>query len=323
MNLQKYLTQNSKKTETAETYINDSSKKQDNTGITVEGNIITRYSIPSAGVAGTEKDVPSLEEMGDSGDNDTGIDSAAVAGNENDAPPMEKTGITVKGNMITRYSIPSSGIEDTVSAHDKTDNSITSYSLLDKQLYAVRMEREGEKDTAYLIFLELIQEGANTPAPYNKAADYNLKKGNYTEAIEIYKKAEHNTKYSYRKKIRQILRKHRILDNENTTQYKLRYLSDYELYTYITRTYKKLEKHSEENLSEINELIPLIDKNLQFSGNSDKKTAKLYRIKGEIALLNNNRKDALEYFRKALDKDEKVGVKTKYNKLLKELNFKQ
>ena len=42
-------------------------------------------------------------------------------------------------------------------------------------------------------------------------------------------------------------------------------------------------------------------------------------IFGEVALFNDDKESAYEYFEKALELDSKVGVKQKYNKLKKEL----
>lgn len=66
------------------------------------------------------------------------------------------------------------------------------------------------------------------------------------------------------------------------------------------------------------DIIPSINKCLEMDL-SDKKKAMLYRTLGEIALVDDDKQSAKDNFEKALELNEKVGIKRQYNKLVKEL----
>lgn len=101
-----------------------------------------------------------------------------------------------------------------------------------------------------------------------------------------------------------------------TNEEKLNLLKRYDLYNYVSEEFKKLNK--EKDMEGLNELLPLLNKCLEYNL-SDNTYARVYRMLGEINLLNDNTGDALKYFEQALILNPKVGVKRKYLKLKKEV----
>lgn len=183
----------------------------------------------------------------------------------------------------------------------------------------VHAEKNGNISSAIQYYENVVRLKFDAPASYDRLIYIYNQKDDIKNQKRIINEALTNCSKLKNKKIKSYENQLYLLDKggiENLTIFEvINRFNDYDLVNYSNKYYS----NNKEDLAALNELIPVINKAI-FNGRiSDYTTAKMYRLKGEIALANGNNIDALDNFQEALILNEKIGVKRKYKKLLKEL----
>lgn len=187
-------------------------------------------------------------------------------------------------------------------------------------------ESNGDFDSAIMAYEEVIRIGGDAPIYFINLTNIYRKLRQWDDEIRICEKAVEQIGTIYETPYDAGIferRKNLVMDfktHENDDEGIISQFFDCETENDLKLDiYRRLRGLDFNNVEETNELISIVDYLSRNNIGNDQCLAYYNRVFGEVALFNDDRQSAYEYFEKALELDSKVGVKQKYNKLKKEL----
>ena len=184
----------------------------------------------------------------------------------------------------------------------------------------------GDFDNAITAYEEVIKIGGDAPIYFIDLTNIYRKRRQWDDEIRICEKAVvqigiiHKTPYDVgifesRKDLATVFKIH-----ENDEEGIISQFFDCDTENALKLDiHKRLRELDFNDVEKTYELVSIADYLLRNNIGDDKCLAYYNRVFGEVALFNEDKESAYEYFEKALELDSKVGVKQKYNKLKKEL----
>lgn len=191
---------------------------------------------------------------------------------------------------------------------------------------ALDYENKGDFDNAIIAYEEAIRIGADAPIDFINLANIYRKLRQWDDEIRICEIAVEqigsihpgkfdSSIFERRKKLIMDFKTHENDEDDIISQF-FDFETGDELKLDIHRRLKALDFN---DVEKTNELVSIVDYLSRNNIGNDKCLAYYNRVFGEVALFNDDKQNAYEYFEKALELDPKVGVKRQYNKLKKEL----
>lgn len=189
-------------------------------------------------------------------------------------------------------------------------------------------EKKGDFDNAIMAYEEAIRIGADYPVDFINLANIYRKLRRWDDEIRICDMAVEQigsihpgkfdtSVFERRKDLVMVFKTH-----ENDDEGIISHFFDCETENDLKLDiHKRLRGLDFNNVEETNELVSIVDYLSRNNIGDDKSLAYYNRVFGEVALFNDDKESAYEYFEKALGLDPKVGVKRQYNKLKKELEI--
>lgn len=181
---------------------------------------------------------------------------------------------------------------------------------------AYKLQKEGRINEAIRLYEQNVTTLTDLPCTYEELYHIYKQRKDYDNAIrvcDIAIQAIGNKKQRANAEYFQKLKNKAYDDTDEDVLNNIENYDSYEIFYATYRIFKEQEK--QKNIEELNKLTPILNQ-LKTSEISDWAKARVYRMIGEIGLLQDKKEVALNNFEKALSLDPNVGVKRKYNKLM-------